>query len=497
MTARALLSHLKSAQLGEDEPEAGGVGHAENALDEPRRAVVVAHGEAGDENEAGGGGGKADDAAAPPGTAPVTGEDGEPASPTTKTKSVLGPVLLVKGAERKEVGGGNGRAADAEVAAGTAGAPADADKDGEPAPPMNKAKSVLSAALLKGSAPAGVLKKKTSLQMKQVAAISKLTAVSKMQMSFSSKKNQSVRGSSVLEDLMAACASRDHSQVHAEFCVRMLTANYSLAKTIGPEGHLPLHALCMAQSHTSYSVVICQALLKANPDAVGVRWKAPGVAFASLPLHLICRQHHLTAYSAEICRLLLAGKEDTCLIPSGGQLPISIALEEHSVVSNHHVTIFRRLLEANRDCVKQKDINGATLVHRLCVSSRKRQHSENITECLRLIFEFNKRIVDADDKSSCKPLHALCKSSFPTEQTVAICEMLLHAAPDAIMQRDDTGKLPLHYLCSNHGLTEVSAQLCRMLLELYVKSASAHDGAGETGGTACSSLRSEKHLQCD
>jgi ankyrin repeat protein len=495
MTARALLSHLKSAQLGEDEPEAGGVGHAANAFDEPRRAVVLAHGEAEHENEAGGGGGKADDAAAA-GTAPVADEDGEPASPTTKTKSVLGAALLVKGAERKEVGGGNGRAADAAAAAtSTAGAPVDADKDGEPAPPLNKEKSVLGAALVKGSPPEGVLKNKTSLQMKQAAAMSKLTAVSKMQ--FSSKKSLSMRGGSVLEDLMAACASRDHSQVHAEFCVRMLTANYSLAKTIGPEGHLPLHALCMAQSHSSYSVVICQALLKANPDAVGVRWKGPGVDFASLPLHLICRQHHLTAYSPEICRLLLAGKEDTCLIPSGGQLPISIALEEHSVVSNHHVTIFRRLLEANRDCVKQKDINGATLVHRLCVSSRKRQHSENITECLRFIFEFNKRIVDADDKSSCKPLHALCKSSFPTEQTVAICEMLLHAAPDAIMQRDDTGKLPLHCLCSNHGLTEVSAQLCRMLLELYVKSASAHDGAGETGGTACSYLRSEKHVQCD
>jgi len=271
----------------------------------------------------------------------------------------------------------------------------------------------------------------------------------------------------------------------------MLTANYQLAKTHGPEGQLPLHALCMAHSHSSYSVVICQALLKANPDAVGVRWKGPGVDFASLPLHLICRQHHLTAYSAEICRLLLAGKEDTCLIPSGGQLPISIALEEHSEVSNYHVTIFRQLLEANRDCIKQKDINGATLVHRLCVSSRKRQHSENRTECLRFMVEINKRIVDADDNSSCKPLHALCKSTFPNEETVAICEMLLHAAPEAIRHRDDTGKLPLLHLCSNHSLTEVSAQLCRMLLEHYVKSASAHDRAGKTGGAACSSLRSE------
>ena len=485
MTARALLQHLKSLQPREDEPEAGGVGHAAKGMDAPRQDVVVAPGEAGDEIEAGGGGGKADDAAEA-GTA-VADEGGEPASPTTKTKSVLGAALLVKGAERKEVGGGNGKA-DAAAAAGTAGAHADSDKDGWPAPPLNEAKSVL---LVTGSPPAGFLK---TLAMKK-AAMRKLGAVSSL--SFSAKKGQSIRGVSVLEDFMAACAARDHSQVHAELCVRMLTANYSLAKTIGPEGHLPLHALCMAHSHTSYSVAMCQALLKANPDAVGVRWKGPGVDFASLPLHLLCRQHHLTAYSAEICRLLLAGKEDTCLVQSGGQLPISIVLEEHSVVSNHHVTIFRRLLEANRDCVKQKDINGATLVHRLCVSSRKRQHSENIAECLSLIFEFNKRIVDADDKSSCKPLHALCKSTFPTEQTVAICEMLLHAAPDAIMHRDDTGKLPLHYLCSNHGLTEVSAQLCRMLLELYVKSASAHDGAGETGGKACCSLRCEKHVRCD
>jgi len=478
MTARAMLAQLQDARLAaEDDEEAGGVGPALARREEDAEQQPVS-GAAGGDGDAG----------------PHAAQDAD--------ESAEAPRRHAGGAEDEGSDGAAEDAAGAPAQASDIGKPVpgprDRDEDAGPAPAQ--AKSLLAAALpsIKAGAesPAdggevdgaagGVPAQRTLKGLVRKAAPqgsinAKLKAVTNIKHA-ATLRTEFGKGS-VLDDLITACSRPSHSQAEAEFCARVLTANADLAKNTGPLGRLPLHALCMARAHTMYSVEICQALLKANIDAAKTRWKESDQEYVSLPLHLLCRSHFLTEHSAEICRLLLGGLEETCLVPSGGVLPICIVVEAHPTVSENHVTIFRRLLEANKDCIKQKDHRGTTLVHRLCVSSAKRLHSENIAECLRLVLEANKRMIDADDNLSHKPLHSLCMSTHPNEHTVAICEMLMQGNPDAIAHKDETGKLPLHHLLHNHNLTEASSVLCRKLLEAHPKSANTTDGEGASGGT--------------
>lgn len=322
---------------------------------------------------------------------------------------------------------------------------------------------------------------KTRWQKSLGASVKKLDAVDaiKSKGDASRTKRMSGMGGAVQEDLFLACSNSMQSQTDAEYCVRMLSVNRELAKAHGSTGELPLHALCSARSHTQYSVEICRALLKAHGDACKVRWKGPD-GNLSLPLHLLCKQALPTEFSAEICHLLLLGYEETTSVPSGGQLPINLVVETHAKLTEHHVTIFRRLVDANKDCVKQKGEDGRTLLHRICLSTPKRRHSENTTECTRLIFEAYRRLVDAEDNQSCKPLHALCMSPHPNEHTVNIGDLLMQNSPDAIQHKDNEGMLAVHYAFKNETLTESSVSLVRKLFEAHPKSSSIADQQGRT-----------------
>ena len=302
------------------------------------------------------------------------------------------------------------------------------------------------------------------------------------------KRTGSMHTGTVQEDLHRSCQRTAHTQEDAEFCSRILAANRDLASFVGPSGELPLHALCSAIGHTVHSVEICRALLKAHRGAALVRWKPPESEFQALPIHLLCRHRVPSAHSAEICNLLLCGLEETTNVPCGGVLPISIVVEDHPHVSEHHATMFRQMLQSNKDALKLRDRTGRTIAHRLCLSTKTRKHSENMVECLRLILESIKRSVDLDDNMSCKLLHVLCMSTNPTQYTVAICDMLVQAAPDAVYHKDDEGMLPLHHLLKNEILNESSADMCRKLLEAYPKGASVANKKGYTGkkGLLCS-----------
>jgi len=320
---------------------------------------------------------------------------------------------------------------------------------------------------------------KLGLGKKKLVAASHLTA---------KKRTGSMHTGTVQEDLHRSCQSTAHTQEDAEFCSRILAANRDLASVVGPSGELPLHVLCSAIGHTAHSVEICRALLKAHRGAALVRWKPPESEFQALPIHLLCRHRVPSAHSAEICNLLLSGLEETTNVPCGGVLPISIVVEDHPHVSDHHATMFRQMLQSNKDALKLRDCTGRTIAHRLCLSTKTRKHSENIVECLRFILESNKRSVDVDDNMSCKLLHVLCMSTNPTQYTVAICDMLVQAAPDAVYHKDDEGMLPLHHLLKNKILNESSADMCRKLLEAYPKGASVANKKGYTGkkGLLCS-----------
>ena len=312
----------------------------------------------------------------------------------------------------------------------------------------------------------------------------KMFALSSFKQSTSIGKRQSsilLGSGDVQEDFFAACGSNIHTQTDAEFCVRLLHANRELAKGTNPAGMLPLHLLCRAPGHNQYSVEICVALLDAHKEAVVERLQEPGEHEGLLPLHLLCRQHNLTEHSTEICRLILAGHEQTTSVLSKGKHALSIVVEDHSVVSDFHVHIFRRLLEANKECLKHKDSQSRTILHRLCISSQRRLHSENIAECIRLILDVNKRTAEAEDESKCKPIHLVCTSPKPTDHTITILDMLMNVVQESVSAKDQEGLIPLHHVCRNGNLTEVSTRLCRKFLETYPLGARVLDKSGQSG----------------
>ena len=292
---------------------------------------------------------------------------------------------------------------------------------------------------------------------------------------------------SVKEDLLAACGATAHSQAEAQFCVRALAANRDLAQAIGPAGEQPLHALCMAQEHTRHSVEICQALLKAHGQTAMARWKTKSTdKQSSLPLHLLCRQPRPTSHSAEICRLLLTGHEQSAFVTSGGRLACSLVVEDHPTLSEVHVAMFKRLVEANKDSVKQKDSQNQTLLHRLCLSTNDYAHSENVVECMRIVLDTNKRLVDADDVSERKPIHLLCMSSCLNEHSVAICDLIMSLSSESICCPDCEGMMPIHHLFKSPMLTGSTTVIFRKFCENNPRSAIATD----TDGT------SPLHLLC-
>jgi ankyrin repeat protein len=296
--------------------------------------------------------------------------------------------------------------------------------------------------------------------------------------------------------LHLACAK---NQPHLALMKALLKACPEAAHMVNSKGDMPLHAA--AAAHVSKTIeAVWEALVEAHPQALLV-----ANAAGETPLHIALQQHGVEATS-----LSVFWKEERVSLRKGdaqGNSPLHLAC-----ILRLPINVLRELVQADPNGVTQRNDEGQTAFHILCLQAANTSRPENpglpgwirtgrdedatvtanrasggasstsatavMIERMTLFVKAKSSILNRRNTLGQTPLHVVCGQP---DAATPIVRYVLGEYPEALRQHDNKGQLPIHMACRQ---AKVSYAVIQILVNGWRLTMPVTDPDGDTSNSS-------------